>query len=89
MDLHDLIFKRQQYLVSHVRLNLKEWDLRCLLQKILRQVLVNVPNVARLQILELLLKRDVLVGHYLREHAVVVEQVEHERVPDEVVLSEL
>ena len=89
LNLQYLVLEWQEHFIPHVSLHLVKWDLSRLDQQILRQMLVDVPDVARLEQLQMVIERDLVPGWNVMNHVILIEQVADERIPDVVVLLEL
>ena len=89
LDFHDFLFKWLQYFVLHVLQNLKVGHLRCLLQKVLSEMLVDIPNVTRLKKFKMARKSDIWSCIMIVvKHVVGAEEIPDKGVPDIVILSE-
>ena len=89
LDLQYFVLEWQEHFISHVSLHLVKWDLSRLNQQILRQMLVDVPDVARLEQLQMVIERDLVPSWNVMKHVILIEQVADERIPDIVVFLEL
>ena len=85
MNAHDDFPKRFEYFLFEVDLNLFERHLSGLLHEFLCKLLVDVPNVAALNLLQLCVQ---FIVEFLT-HVVLGEEVADESVPDVIVCLEL
>lgn len=73
LDFKNLVLKWLQNFVSHVSLNLVKGYFCRFNQEVLSQMLVDVPNVARLEKLEMAVKGDFVSGWNVIQHIILME----------------